>query len=394
MDLIDAAISCEKPAGRFAYVAPYLNQAKDVAWGYLKQFTAPVENVEANESDLWVKFPHNGARVRIYGADNYERIRGIYLDGVILDEYADMDPRAWTQVIRPALSDRAGWATFIGTPKGPNAFYDLWQTAQRSPEWFTMLLKASETGILGAEELTDLKASMTPDEYKQEFECSFDAAVKGAYYAQEIEDMRSEGRICRVPVDKYAEVHTSWDLGMRDQTAIWFVQRVGQEVRLVDYYEASGVGLDHYAQRLRDWQSAHGTRYGTHYLPHDVKVQELGTGRSRFATLDALGVDGIDVVPLHAVLDGVNSVRRMLPRTWIDEEKCARGLRCLQMARSDIDEKTGAWKSRPVHDEFLHGADALRYFAAVYDDRAAKSGAREPRYKFKSNTRSTSWMTA
>jgi phage terminase large subunit len=392
MDLIDAALSTTKPNARFAYVAPLFVQAKDVAWGYVKQFSAMVPGVKLNESELYVEYP-NGARVRLYGADNYDRMRGIYLDGLVNDEYGDQDPRAWSEVLRPALADRQGWATFIGTPKGPNGFYDLWQTAQHSDEWFTLMLKASETDIIPAGELAALRSSMTADEYKQELECSFEAAVKGAYYASEMEAMKTDGRICRIPIDKYVEVDTSWDLGMRDQTAIWFVQRVGAEVRLVDYYEASGVGLDHYAGYLRDWASKHGARYGTHYLPHDVQAQELGTGRSRLATLDSLGVGSTYVVAIHAVLDGINSVRRMLPKVWIDETRCARGLRCLTMYRSDIDEKTGAFKPRPVHDEFSHGADALRYFAAAYDDRARGKSKPTDRYR-STKGRETSWMAA
>ena len=391
-DLIREALRCKRPQGRFAYVAPYYAQAKDVAWSYLKQFTAPIPGAEANESELRVDLP-NGARVRLYGADNYDRMRGIYLDGVILDEMADMDSRAWSEVIRPALSDRQGWAVFIGTPKGPNSFYDLWQAAQTNADWFSLMLKASQTGIISDEELADARLTMSPEQFKQEYECSFEAAVKGAYYAEQIEDMRSDGRIGRVSVDKAYEVETSWDLGMRDQTAIWFVQRIGSEVRLIDYYEASGVGLDHYVEHLRDWEKQRKTRFGTHFLPHDVSAQELGTGRSRLATLDALGLRNVVVVPQHAVLDGINSVRRMLPKVWIDEERCARGLRCLQMYRSDIDEKTGAFKPRPVHDEFSHGADALRYFAAMYDDRAqARKGARD---KYQWNERpAASWLTA
>ena len=174
MDLIDAALRCTKPSGRYAYVAPFYAQAKDVVWAYLKQYTAAIPGVEINESELRVDVPTaNGerARIRLYGADNYERMRGLYFDGVVLDEYADMDPRAWSEVIRATLADRKGWATFIGTPKGRNNFYDVWAGstetgwvgAVNSPElWFSMLLKASDTGIVDADELEDARRSMTP----------------------------------------------------------------------------------------------------------------------------------------------------------------------------------------------------------------------------------------
>ena len=129
MDLIDAALNCKRENGRFAYLAPTYAQSKDVAWGYLKRFTADIPGVEQRESDLMVTFP-NGARVRLYGCESYDRLRGTYHDGMVLDEYGDMDPRAWQEVIRPALSDRGGEALFLGTPRGFNHFYDLFALAR------------------------------------------------------------------------------------------------------------------------------------------------------------------------------------------------------------------------------------------------------------------------
>ena len=169
-DLLDWALRCDKPDGRYAYVGPTYGQVKDVAWTYLKNATGPIPGVEQRESDLMVNLP-NGARVRLYGADNYDRMRGIYLDGVIIDEIADIDPRAWNEVIRPALSDRAGWAAFIGTPKGRNRFYDMWDEAtngkkmpdgsrDKSEQWFTLKLKASETGLMSDDELASARATM------------------------------------------------------------------------------------------------------------------------------------------------------------------------------------------------------------------------------------------
>ena len=145
-ELIKGAITLKQKDPRFAYIAPQYNQAKDVAWNYLKEYTAPVPNVQWNESELRVDMP-NGGRIRLYGAENYDRLRGLYLDGVILDEYATMDPRIW-EVVRPALSDRQGWCVWIGTPAGHNAFYDVWQKAQEHKDYFALMLKASETGII------------------------------------------------------------------------------------------------------------------------------------------------------------------------------------------------------------------------------------------------------
>ena len=146
-DLIKSAVTCTLPDPRFGYLAPYHAQAKDIVWTYLERYTAPIPGIETNISELRVDFP-NGARIRLYGAENAARMRGLYFDGIVLDEPADMDPRVWPEIIRPALSDRKGWATFIGTPKGKNAFYDTYDAAKRSPEWFSLMLKASETGLV------------------------------------------------------------------------------------------------------------------------------------------------------------------------------------------------------------------------------------------------------
>lgn len=365
MDAIDAALRCPQPHGRYAYVAPFLAQAKEVAWDYLKRFAQPITK-DKNEAELWVELI-NGARIRIHGADNPDRLRGAYLDGVTLDEYADMRPSVWGEVIRPMLADRQGWATFIGTPKGKNGFWDLWQGALKDDSWFTLMLKASETGLIDPGELAALKADMTKDEYDQEMECSFEAAIKGAFYADELRIAQQEGRICRIPIDRAVRVHTAWDLGVSDSTAIWFIQCVGRERRLVDYYEASGVGLPHYAELLEKKKAERNWQYADHWFPHDIEHKELSTGRSRVDTLRSLGIQP-RVVEMHNVLDGINTVRRMLDRTWIDPEWCDRGLEALKQYRREYDDKLKDWKMRPLHDWSSHGADALRTFAAGFDE--------------------------
>lgn len=356
-DLIKAAILCPKPEPRFAYIAPFYAQAKDVAWQYLKRFAAPIPGVQTNESELRVDLP-NGGRVRLYGADNYERMRGIYLDGVVLDEYGDMDPRAWAEVIRPALSDREGWADFIGTPKGRNHFCEMWERAQGDAEWFTQMLKASETKIVSEKELVDARKTMSEDQFEQEYECSFQAAVQGAYYGREMTQAEKDKRIAAVPWEPKIPVHTAWDLGIGDSTAIWFCQQVGKEVRLIDYYESSGVGLDHYAKELKGKPYV----YGEHILPHDADVKELGTGRSRRETLESLGIRP-RIIPAQSVDDGINAARLMLPRCWFEAAKCQRGIEALRQYRRDYDEKLKNFKSRPLHDWTSHAADAFRYLA-------------------------------
>lgn len=356
-DLIDAALRSTKPEPRFAYIAPYFTQAKDVAWTYLKRYTAKIPGVETNESELRVDLP-NKARIRLYGAENYDRLRGIYLDGVILDEPADMDPRAWSEVIRPALSDRNGWAAFIGTPKGRNDFWRIYDEATRDETWFSTMLKASQTGLLPDSELTDARKSMTEDQYEQEYECSFQAALLGAYFGKEINTAEVEGRVGNVNHEPKVKVHTSWDLGVDDSTAIWFCQQVGSELRLIDYYESSGEGIGHYAAILKSKPY----EYGEHLLPHDAAVREFSTGTSRMETFASFGITGT-IVPAQSIEDGINAARMIIPRCWFDAEKCKRGLEALRSYQREFDEKLKAFKSRPRHDWASHGADAFKTLA-------------------------------
>lgn len=371
--MVMRAVRDARPDGRYAYIAPLYNQSKDIAWAYLKQYAYPLLADSPNESELRVDLV-NGARIRLYGADNPDRLRGIYLDGVILDEYGDMKPSMWTEVLRPALSDRKGWATFIGTPKGKNDFWDIYRTSQgydrdgvfsqsRADEWFSMILRVSETGLVDAQELADARIAMGPDTYEQEYECSFDAAIKGAFYADELRRADDEGRIGKVPIDRGLQVDTAWDLGVSDSTAIWFIQTPGKERRIIDYYESSGVGLDHYAAVLKE----KGYVYRNHYLPHDIAVKELSTGKSRLDTLKNLGITA-QVGEQSSVMDGINAVRRMLDQCWFDAERCARGIEALKQYRREYDDKLKDWKQRPLHDWTSHGADALRTFATGFSD--------------------------
>lgn len=361
MDLIDHALRCRKSNGRYAYVAPYYAQAKDVAWSYLKQYTAPLPGCEHNETELRVDLP-TGARLRLYGADNYDRMRGIYLDGIILDEYADMDPRAWSEVIRPALSDRKGWGVFIGTPKGRNAFWEVWEFAQKSPEWFALRLKASETKIVDSQELSDARETMTPEQYEQEFECSFDAAIIGAYYGREIADAERAGRVGKVDYDPALPAHTSWDLGKGANMAVWIWQAAPDGVRVIDYLEGEHEdGLKEIVGKL----SGLPYRYGDDWVPHDAKAREIGSGRTRVETLMALQRKP-RLVPDHSVMDGINAVKVSFPRIWIDAERCRYGLEALRQYRSEYDEKKKVFRDAPRHDWSSHAADSFRYMAMAW----------------------------
>lgn len=370
MDLVKRAIEHKKKNPRFAYIAPTYTQAKDVAWAYLKQYTAPIPGVQVSESELSVVLPKNGARIRLYGSDNYDRLRGLYLDGAILDESGDQDPRAWSEVVRPALSDRGGWATFIGTPKGRNEFYRIHQLAETDDDWFSAKLRASETGLLSSEELQDARKTMTAEAYEQEYECSFDAAVKGAYYGKDVAEAEKDGRIGKVAHDKNADVFAAWDLGIGDMMSIWIFQVVGQEWHFLRYYENNGFGLDHYV----DWIKGLPFRVDLHFVPHDGAARELQSGKSRIEFLEGRGFEmgGSDenqCVLRHNVEDGINAVRMRFNRFWFDAEHCAKGIDCLRMYRSEFDEKNQTLKPRPLHDWASHGADAMRCAVMGAQDR-------------------------
>ncbi len=358
-ECIRGALTCSLPNPRFSYIAPYLNQSKAIAWDYLKHYAGAIPGTTFNESELRADLP-NGGRVRLFGADNPHALRGLYHDGVILDEFGDMDPEVWSQVIRPALSDRRGWAAFAGTPRGKNAFYEVRNRGLKGdPDWQTWVLKASSTGILSAADLQDARDSMDANTYAREYECDFDASIEGAYYAAEMARAEADKRITRVPYEPTVRVDTWWDLGIDDATAIWFVQDVGKERRLIDYMEVSGEGLASIAKRL----DARDYRYGRHILPHDAEARELGTGVSRVETLQALGLRNIEVVPQQSVADGINAVRLMLARCWFDADKCARGIEALKQYRREWDGKRQVWRERPLHDWTSHCADAMRYGA-------------------------------
>jgi hypothetical protein len=365
-DIIRRAVMLDAEHGRYAYVAPFLAQAKEVAWEYAKRFAQPII-AKVNEAELWIELL-NGARIRVHGADNPDRLRGAYLDGVVLDEYADMRPGVWGEVIRPMLADRKGWATFIGTPKGKNSFWQLYQGATVESSWFSLMLKASESGLIDAEELEAARADMTPEQFAQEFECSFDAAILGAYYAAEIANMERAGRIGAIDVEPLLPVHTAWDLGIGDSTAIWFFQVVGNELRIVDFYEATGQAIPHYAAVI----AAKGYKRGDDWVPHDAKVRDYGTGRTRIETMTQHGLKP-RLVPDHKIMDGINAVRLTLPQARIDEGRCKDGIEALRQYRAEFDEKARVFKDAPKHDWTSHCADAMRYVAMAWREMKPKT---------------------
>jgi phage terminase large subunit len=367
-DAIEHAVRCEHREPRIAYVGPYRNQAKDIAWAYLNRFSDTIKNVERNESELKVTF--DTRTIRVYGADNPDALRGMYYDYVVLDEYAFMKPHVYEEIIRPALADRRGKATFISTPYGHNHFYDLWLATQDNPEWFRMMLRASQSGLIHPDELAQLKTEMTPERYKQEFECDFEAPIVGAYYGNTIAKLIDEGRINTDPHDSKLKVVTSFDVGWDDQTAIWWMQWRGHEIHFIDYYEARQHSFDHYASVLQAKAMKHGYIYDKHIGPHDMMKHDLGTGKTLWETAKQLGIK-FTIAPNIAVMDGINNVRMVLPKCRFHSKNCHEGLEMLKMYRASEKEDLGVL-GKPLHDFTSHAADALRYGVLCYQEALGK----------------------
>ena len=374
-DLVLSALTTPKQDGRYAYIAPQYNQAKDVAWGYVKRLTSDIPGVEYNESELRADLP-NGSRVRLYGADNPDRLRGLYLDGAILDEYADMKPRVWGEIVRPLLADRKGWAAFIGTPKGHNEFYSVWKHALANSDWFALKLAASTSGLLDELELADARRGMTDDQYEQEFECSFEAAIVGAYYGREMGAAEKDGRICSVPFDPAMPVHTAWDLGYRDDTAIFWFQVVRGEIHVIDFHASSGGDVSYYAGIVQGKPY----KYGTHYLPHDARAKTLASaGKSIIEQMGTLlGLSNMAIVPELSVQDGIQAARMALPRCWFDRDKCGDGIEALKQYQREWDEDKKAFREKPRHDWTSHPADAFRMLAIAWRESGPIQKAPDP----------------
>lgn len=365
------ALMCDKPRPRVAYIGPTYTQGKAVAWDYMQHFSRAIPGVNQNIAELRVDYPNHG-QARIFGADNPDSLRGIYLDRATLDEFGLHPAKTFSEVIGPTLVDRGGSALFLGTPNGKNQFYEMAQHAKAreaagDPEWFFREYKASQTGLLDAAYLAQARSIMTSDEYAQEFECSFEAAVKGAIFARDLEQARTQGRITNVPIDPRLPVDTDWDLGMDDSTVIWFSQRLKSgEVRIIDYYEASGEGIPHYADVLR----TKGYTYGEHWAPHDIQVKELsGDGRSRLEAARGHGIK-FKVVPKLSVEDGIHAARLLFPLCYFDAARCKPGLEALSHYRRDYNQKLNEFKATPVHDWASHAADGFRYLAVRMKARA------------------------
>lgn len=356
--LIQEILKCPYEAPRGHYFAPTFKQAKNIAWDYLLRFTSWIPGTVQNRTELSVSFPL-GQKIMLFGADNPDAFRGAYSDYSVIDEVAMMPPRIWGEIVRPALADREGKALFIGTPAGHNQFFKLYEKAGTLDGWGRALLRHGDTGVIADHEIKALRAEMEPEEFEQEFECSFTAAIRGAYYGKVLAEAERAGRVCSVPYDDSLPVTTAWDLGMADATAIWFLQATrGGEIRAIDYEEYHGAGLPEIVRALR--QKPY--QYGKHIAPHDIRVRELGTGTSRYEVAAGLGIR-FDVARNLPLMDGIDATRTLLKRCWFDREKAGDGFNHLQQYRTEENQRTGVFSLRPLHDHTSHAADALRMYA-------------------------------
>ena len=356
--LIRSALMSKLKNPRFAYIAPTFKQSKSIAWDYMKQFTAKIPNTKFNETELRVDLP-NGSRITLLGAENSDGLRGIYLDGCVIDEYANIDGKLFAEIIRPALSDRKGYCVFIGTPAGMNNnFYDLYQHANGAEDWFNYKAKASETKIVDQEELEKAKEVMGEKKYLQEFECDWIANIEGAIYGEEVAKIEDKNQIARVPYDPTLPVSTSWDLGVADHSSIIFFQQKGTGIQIIDYHEERGHGLPHYIQMLNEKPYI----YKEHYAPHDIDVQEFGNGKTRREIAYQLGVR-FKVVPKLPIEEGIHAVTMLLPRCWIDTDHCKSLVDALRHYHRKYIDKNRMFRSKPVHDWSSHACDAMRYLA-------------------------------
>jgi hypothetical protein len=365
-DLITKALYARRERPRYGYIAPFYSQAKQIAWDYLKHYSKEVA-VKSSESGLSVDI-FNGARITLYGADNPDSFRGLYFDGVAIDEYGNCRPNLWSEILRPALSDRRGWAVFIGTPNGPNHFYDIWEQAGGDlKSWYRLMLKASETGLIDPDELEEMRKSMSADEYESEMECSWFASVRGSYYGQEVKN----AKVGDFPPVAGVESHYVFDLGFTDTTAVWRWQEFPDHILVSYANEWESKSIDFYINWLHAQREA-GFRMGQVWLPQDARAKSLQTGRSIVEQMLNGGVRP-RLVPGLGVQDGISAARLMFKDIVFDEAGCYNGLKALKSYKREFDEEKKAFRDKPLHDWASNYADAYRYLSLV-----AKLGSPTP----------------
>jgi hypothetical protein len=280
-----------------------------------------------------------------------------------------MKPRMWGEIVRPLLTDRQGWATFIGTPKGHNSFYDIYNAAQKNPNWYVKTLRADQSGLIPESELLDAQQSMSANQYEQEFLCSFEAAILGAYYGQEMRRITDLDRITDIEHDPMFVVNTAWDLGFNDSTSIWWYQVIHGEIRVLDHHSSNGQAIPFYTGLIKQKEEEFGYRYGIHWLPHDARAKTLASGGKSIIEQIATKIDikQIKIVPNLSLQDGIQATRLALTRTWF-HNRCEEGIECLRQYQREWDDDKKVFRDRPKHDWTSHSADAFRYLSIVWKD--------------------------
>jgi phage terminase large subunit len=361
---------------QYAFIAPTYKQAKRIAWEILKDIARVIPGTEPNEAELTMKYP-NGSKIFLAGSENVDALRGIPLWGGGQDESSQQPSNLFTEVISKCLADHLGYWIWAGTPRGKNQFHRTYQVALKNPDTYETVYRTIDDSLRDehGETIDNLRQAleddrklvelgeMTQEEFDQEWYCSFEAAIKGAYYAKQIAQARKDGRIKPVPYDPILLVHTVWDLGVGKNLAIGFYQKIGREVHKIDFWEGSEKeGIPEAAKMLKDKPYV----YGKHFAPHDIKATEQGTGKTKLETAGKLGIN-FEVVPDIGVDNGINAGRLMFARLWVDETKCEYWLDAVSQYHQVWDEKKGMFIEKPNHDWTSHAADEYRYAAVIED---------------------------
>lgn len=372
-DIIVGALECQLYKPQLAYIGPTYSQAKRIAWSYLKDFGEKYLGKPPQEAELKVTLV-NEATIYVLGADNADSLRGMYLDAAVMDEYAMFKPSVFPQIIRPALSDRHGWGVFASTPRGKNLFYDTMRGAEANPrEWYSLTLKASTSGIIAPAELEALRRDMDPEEFAQEYECSFDSALKGAIYSNEVNQLMLEHRVV-IDGDLYDRnhpVHAVFDLGFTDATVcIWF-QIIKGNVFVVAAEATTGQDIFYHIEKLHAFPG----ELGEVWLPHDGRAKNLQTGKSIVEQFLANGIRP-QVVPAHKVRDGISATRKVFPTVYIQSATTGDLLEALKAYRRQWNDNLLMFSETPLHDWASDWADCFRYMCVVADPNALASGSR------------------
>ena len=359
-ELVIRALYTKKKAAQYAYVCPFRSQAKAVGWAYLVEMTAGLA-IDVKVSELSVTLP-NGAKIWLSGSDNVNALRGLYLDGAVLDEFAQIRPDLLEAVILPCLLDRKGWLVIIGTAYGRlNKFYEFYEKARDDESWYFDDIKVYDSGVIPLEEIDRIKESISEAKFEQEFCNNFSAELVGTYYASLISEIERQGQVTNsVPWQPDLPVHTAFDIGRGDNTVIWFWQETPHGIHWIDFYTNNGEQAQHYIDILKS-KPYEISRIN---LPHDAKAKTFATNKSALEQfVDAFqGTETqVNIVPKLSVEDGIEAVRQLLPHSYFDVESCFYGIECLRVYRKKWDEINQVFMKTPLHDYSSDASDSFRY---------------------------------